>query len=146
MKPPVIEGNYDNDAAQHNRNYGLWNESLPMGTEKKTVKDVESSITDWNPVNQAYLKEVLWNYDSFICRDPLNRLCAIGTPEESELVAEYKTDLETYMNELATKLVMGERSFEDWDTYLKEMQALGLDEILAVLQARYERAQEMLAK
>lgn len=41
---------------------------------------------------------------------------------------------------------MGERSFEDWDTYLKEMQALGLDEILAVLQARYERAQEMLAK
>ena len=61
-------------------------------------------------------------------------------------MAEYKTDLETYMNELATKLVMGERSFEDWDTYLKEMQALGLDEILAVLQARYERAQEMLAK
>lgn len=144
VKPPVIEGNYDNDAAQHNRNYGLWNESLPMGTEKKTVK--ESSITDWNPVNQAYLKEVLWNYASFICRDPLNRLCAIGTPEESELVAEYKTNLETYMNELASKLVMGERSFEDWDTYLKEMQALGLDEILAVLQARYERAQKMLAK
>lgn len=146
VKPPVIEGNYDNDAAQHNRNYGLWNESLPMGTVKQTIKNVESGITDWNPVNQAYLKEVLWNYSNFICRDPLNRLCAIGTPEESELVAEYKTDLETYMNELATKLVMGERSFEDWDTYLKEMQDLGLDKILAVFQARYERAQEMLAK
>lgn len=64
---------------------------------------------------------------------------AVETPEETEEIAEISTDLTTYSEELLTQLVLGTQSMEDWDTYMADLERLGLNEYVAIHQARYDR-------
>lgn len=52
--------------------------------------------------------------------------------EQLERKTELKTDLDTYTKELATQLVLGQKSLDDWDSYMAELKDLGLDEILEI--------------
>jgi len=35
---------------------------------------------------------------------------------------------------------MGQKSMDDWDSYIKDLKDLGLDEMISINQARYDRA------
>jgi hypothetical protein len=48
-------------------------------------------------------------------------------------------DLRTYSSELATALVMGEESLSNWDSYIRELKRLGLDDLIRIYQARVDR-------
>ena len=78
--------------------------------------------------------------------DPEHRLLhdengyAVPTAEEIDHTNEISTDLRTYSSELLTKLIMGEKSLEDWDSYIADLKELGLDDLIAINQARYDRA------
>ncbi|WP_300843448.1 extracellular solute-binding protein [uncultured Acetatifactor sp.] len=78
--------------------------------------------------------------------DPEHRLLhdengyAVPTAEEIDRTNEISTDLRTYSAELLTKLIMGEKSLEDWDSYIADLKELGLDDLIAINQARYDRA------
>ena len=65
---------------------------------------------------------------------------AVPTVEEANRIAELSTDLNTYSEELLTKLIMGEQSLDDWDTYMQDLKDLGLDELISINQGRYDRA------
>ncbi len=65
---------------------------------------------------------------------------AVATEEETQRSADLKADLDTYYKELLTKLIMGQVSMDDWDTYIAEMKELGLDELIEINQNRYDRA------
>lgn len=65
---------------------------------------------------------------------------AAATDEENEKISELTADFETYYQELLTKLILGQKSMDDWDIYMEEMKELGLDELIAITQARYDRA------
>ena len=65
---------------------------------------------------------------------------ALPTAEETQILAEYTTDLGTYSRELAANLTLGRASLDDWDTYIEELKNLGLDEVIAVRQAQLDRA------
>ena len=65
---------------------------------------------------------------------------AVATEEETQRSADLRADLDTYYKELLTKLIMGQASMDDWDTYIAEMQELGLDELIEITQNRYDRA------
>ena len=71
--------------------------------------------------------------------DPKANLAA-ATEAENERIADLTADFETYYKELLTKLILGQQSLDDWDTYLNEMKELGLDELIEITQARYDRA------
>ena len=43
------------------------------------------------------------------------------------------------MTDLFVDLINGEKSLDDLDTYLDELRAYGLDEVIGVYQARYDR-------
>lgn len=66
---------------------------------------------------------------------------AVPTTEELDRKAEIQTDLTTYSKELATQLVLGHKSLNEWDTYMAELKELGLDEMIAIDQARSDRYQ-----
>lgn len=66
---------------------------------------------------------------------------ALGTAEENEIIANYSTDLATASREIAANLSLGVYSVDDIDTYIEELREAGLDEVLAVRQAQYARAQ-----
>lgn len=143
--PDPIEDNFDNYAAINSKNYALWNETMPKRTGKRTIEETKLDWSTWAEPNRQFMEEYS-SYPYYIIKNAEDALCALSTEEESETIADYKTDLETYMSELAIKMVMGEKSFENRDEYIKEMQKMGLDELLAVYQARYERAQNALDK
>lgn len=67
---------------------------------------------------------------------------AIATEEEQEKITDLQTDLDTYSAETLTKLIFGDASLEDLDTYIGEMKMLGLDDLIAVTQARFNRVSE----
>lgn len=66
---------------------------------------------------------------------------AAATAEELNTISSITNDLTTYSEELLTKLVLGQQSMDDWDTYMSDLQRLGLDQLIEVNQARYDRAQ-----
>jgi ABC-type glycerol-3-phosphate transport system substrate-binding protein len=65
---------------------------------------------------------------------------AFPTNAESDRINELNPDLSTYASELITALVMGEKSLSNWDSYIVDLKRLGLDEVIAIYQARLDRA------
>lgn len=61
------------------------------------------------------------------------------TDEEQEIYDLYAADVRTYFREMQAKFVVGNESFDNWDKYLKTMDALCIDELVAVYQSVYDR-------
>jgi hypothetical protein len=70
----------------------------------------------------------------------INANMAVPTVRESERIAALLPDLETYSAELASGLVMGRKSLNNWNTYIADLKRLGLDELIGIYQARISRA------
>lgn len=64
---------------------------------------------------------------------------ALPTTEEMEKIGEIENVLTTYMKELLTDLVLGNRSINDLPAYLEELESLGLTDYLEIMQARRDR-------
>lgn len=61
------------------------------------------------------------------------------THEESEKIGVVSADIINFVNEMNAAFIMGTRSLDDWDAYLAELEAMGLEEYLQVVQVAYER-------
>ncbi|HML47797.1 MAG TPA: hypothetical protein PKE04_13720 [Clostridia bacterium] len=48
------------------------------------------------------------------------------------------TDINTYRDESATRFIVGEVGFDQWDTYVQTLQQIGLKELEAAYQAAYD--------
>jgi len=66
---------------------------------------------------------------------------ALSNAEETEILADYNTDLATASAELAAALSLGNKAIEDIPAEVENLKAMGLDEVLAVYTAQYNRAQ-----
>ena len=75
----------------------------------------------------------------FISEGNIAGSAAFPTPEESDRQALILPDLNTYSAELMTTLIMGERSLNNWDSYMADFRRLGLDELLSIYQAQLDR-------
>lgn len=69
----------------------------------------------------------------------LGMIAPMATIEEAEILDTYETDLYTYMDELFANLLSGVYSLDDYQTYVDELYMYGLQEVLDVQQARYDR-------
>ena len=89
------------------------------------------------------IKDIYENEDkySYAIMDTEANLAA-ATEEETERMTEIKADFDTYYQELLTKLILGQASMDDWDSYISDMKELGLDELISITQERYDRAQQ----
>lgn len=67
------------------------------------------------------------------------------TLEEDEKIADISGDLNTYLTESWAKFLTGEKKIEDYDKFVKEIEKMGMEEILEIKQAAYERGLEKTA-
>lgn len=69
-------------------------------------------------------------------------------PDDAQLEAKNKiaSGINTYSEELATKLILGQESIDSWDKYMAKFKELGLDELVAIDQALVDKYQEILKK
>ena len=63
-----------------------------------------------------------------------------ATEEESSLISGLMGDLATYVWEMTGKFTVGTADIDaEWDNYVSYLRGLGVDQILEVKQAQYDR-------
>jgi len=63
----------------------------------------------------------------------------VPTQEQVQRRLEIITDLTTQSEQLATQLILGQISLDDWDLHIQTLKDLGLDEIIAIDQSLLDR-------
>lgn len=61
------------------------------------------------------------------------------TDEENEETTNLMSDIETYYEENVTKFVTGDRPLSEFDDFVSQMKVLGIDRIVEITQAAYDR-------
>ncbi|MDD3336923.1 MAG: extracellular solute-binding protein [Eubacteriales bacterium] len=63
----------------------------------------------------------------------------LGTQEESDLYSEIWPDLQTYLEEMFINFVTGSESLDNFDQYVENAYSMGLEQIIAMKDAQYQR-------
>lgn len=98
---------------------------------------MESEINSVQEVKRQVQKNVIF-YTPAIPNNNETYM-AVPTKEEQIRLAELETNFKTFSKELATDLMLGNRSLDDWDTHIQQLKEAGLDEIMEIYQARFDR-------
>jgi len=61
------------------------------------------------------------------------------TPEESEAMSQLDTDILAFVERKTAEWIVNGKAEEEWDSYLKELNKMGLQEWLKINQTAYER-------
>lgn len=61
------------------------------------------------------------------------------TEEEQDVVNTIGLNIQTFVHEQVSKFLLGERSFDEWDSYVAEVEAMGLEDLKAVHESSYAR-------
>ena len=49
------------------------------------------------------------------------------------------TDIQTYQQEMFYKFILGDESLDNYDAFVEQLESMGIDEVVAVKQAQYDR-------
>ncbi|NJD01267.1 MAG: extracellular solute-binding protein [Ruminiclostridium sp.] len=63
----------------------------------------------------------------------------VFTAAEQEIVATKGAAIQKLTDEMVAKFVVGQRNLSEWDKYVQEVKALGLDDMLGIYKASHER-------
>lgn len=64
------------------------------------------------------------------------------TTEESEVRSELESSIQTYCEECRLKFILGDMDIDqDWDSYVAEVESMGLSELMEIYQGAYDRFQ-----
>ncbi len=61
------------------------------------------------------------------------------TTEEQDRLNALSADIVTYVDETKVQFITGKQSFDQWDSYVKNIENMGLEEYVQIQQAAYER-------
>ena len=99
-------------------------------------------ITSTPGNGQARQKAFVENVIPYHCDDsevfPTNFLKF--TSDEQYVLTQKYTDIQSYMNEMKAKFISGVKDIEkDWDEYCSTLEKMGINDVLEVYQAAYDR-------
>lgn len=63
----------------------------------------------------------------------------IGTDDENSRFASIMADMQTYLDEMIVKFIIGQESFDKFDEYVEKVKLLKVDEVLQIKRTQYER-------
>lgn len=110
---------------------------------------IDGGVRTYNNELQEYVTDMLgFRSTSFkLDKHPETIAYKISyTQEEQDMINEIKTSVRTYVDESFTRFILGDLDVEsDWDSYLAELENMGLSYYLEVAQGAYDRAQANLA-
>ena len=58
--------------------------------------------------------------------------------EDQSRLSILSTDLNKYLYENAAKFITGDKSFDEWDSFVQGFEQMGMSEMLQIYQAAYE--------
>lgn len=96
-----------------------------------------------------YFKQVTLLLDNQKASQPIWNQCDISlllpnvsqTAEESTFIAERMSEIDTYVNEMKLKFILGQESLDKFDEYVSNIEKLGIADVLKCKQDAYDRYQ-----
>jgi putative aldouronate transport system substrate-binding protein len=70
----------------------------------------------------------------------------MASAQEVEILKSPGSDIDTYVSENVAKFILGQRPLSEFDTFVSEVKGMGLDKVLAVKQAQYDRYRKIVGK
>lgn len=114
-----------------------WRNNAPLFTEKACQSGV------WNGDPEHYdrkIGDIVMVYQDHRPADGTFVPTIAFTEEETMAISEIRSTLQTYVKECETRFITGDMDIEtEWDSYLKELERIGVDEFIKVSQAAYDR-------
>ncbi len=109
---------------------------MPVGTSARLYQDIRY----WNQMmvydNQIRAMDTLAQASTDKTLPPLT-----PTPEEATNLASIQNEINTYVNEMFARFIMGQDDIESFDQYIETLKSMKLDEALAIQQGALERYQ-----
>lgn len=79
-------------------------------------------------------KLLLYNFNSDI-----GMITPMNTLDEADVLDMYSSDVDTYLTEMTVNFLTGVYNIDDYESVIEELNNIGLQEVLAVRQAQYDR-------
>jgi hypothetical protein len=119
---------------------GLWTNGtlLPRYIMRDNVVEIKSAEAVGH-IEKAKFSESVYDDKTYYMKGGTEQQ-AFPMPRELERIAVIRPDLETYSTELLASLIMGEKSLNNWNSYMADLKRLGLDELISIYQTRLNRA------
>lgn len=77
-------------------------------------------------------------YNEVTVKTPLLRL-GLPTAEEAREISTITVDLDTYVNEMIDKFILGDVPLSEFDNFVQTIKGMGIDRILEIKQLQYKR-------
>lgn len=103
---------------------------------QQSVASTDALVADWHAKCNDWQRQFVKDPWPFI----------YSTVDESEVIDTYMVDIETYVNENATKFITGTQPMSEFDNYVSGLNTLNLNDVLAVKQQQYDRYFKALQK
>jgi len=104
-----------------------WKETLTSQYTENQMKNLEVWCKQAGDV-------MLWNFN-----EDVGMIAPMNTLDEADVLDMYEADVETYLDEMTVNFLTGVYSIDDYESVIEEVNAMGLQELLAVRQAQYDR-------
>lgn len=108
-------------------------QNAPIAMDHQTRLMSKGSYTTPESINALYT----WEQTNGL--NPSTMPPVTLLPEETTEYATKMTEIETYANEMRIKFIMGETSLDEFDAYVQQIEAMGLEDVLAIQQAALDR-------
>jgi len=93
---------------------------------------------DGNPYDSQYMTAQAVPF--YIDKAPEEVILKVPfTTEENDRISEILNSLKTYIDESTQRFIVGDMPFSEWDNYVSELNNIGLEEYLEVVQQAYDR-------
>ena len=104
-----------------------WKETLTSQYTENQMKNLEVWCKQAGDV-------MLWNFN-----EDVGMIAPMNTLDEADVLDMYEADVETYLDEMTVNFLTGVYSIDDYESVIEEVNGMGLQELLAVRQAQYDR-------
>lgn len=146
-------------------NWGIEGESYVIDENgSPAFTDLVTANPDGLSVDQVLIQYALAADDFFFCMDPELWLARMSLPEQREMLPRWATgsrdgilppvlptsdeaaemasimgEVQTYVDEMFTKFVMGVESLDKFDTYMSNLKSLGIERAIELKQLQLDR-------
>ena len=97
-----------------------------------------STVESGNNIFETEIANKLKSYMDMIPEEYITKI--IYSEEETDTVNEIQQNINTYIDDTVTRFIIGDLDIESgWDTYLEELKAIGVEELLDTVQKAYDR-------
>ncbi len=122
----------DGKASDWTQHYGL--NPAVVYPARQSVEATDVLVADWHVDVDKSLEQYMVDPWPFI----------YTTDDESNVMSQYMTDIQTYVDEMMISFISGITPISQFDNYLKTLESMNIQEVLDVKTTQYDRYEQSL--